>query len=144
LKTARRLLLAVSGALALAAALPIAAQEAPEKALLEVEGRRRVAIGKGDLETLKKIYAEDFRGVVGTGRPIERAELLDMLSGNDPKTTFDADEIAVRVFGDAAVVTGRLTGTKDGAKVSESRYVHVYVRRPAGWQCVFGQSTPVK
>jgi ketosteroid isomerase-like protein len=142
----RRLFLALgcAGALALAAALPAAAQDAPEKALLELEGRRRVAIAKGDLDTLKKIYAEDFRGVVGNGRPIERAELLDMLSGNDPKTSFDADEIAVRVYGDAAVVSGRLTGIKDGAKVSESRYVHVYVKRPGGWQCVWGQSTPVK
>jgi ketosteroid isomerase-like protein len=115
-----------------------------ERVLLEVEAQRRDAIQKGDVATLKQVYAEDFRGIVGNGSTIERADLLEILAKTDPKTSFEADEISVRVFGDAAVVTGRLTGTAAGAATTVSRYVHVYVKRGATWQCVFGQSTPVK
>jgi ketosteroid isomerase-like protein len=134
----------VLGLVALSPALLAQGPAPEEKVLLETEARRRDAIRKGDVGTLKQIYAEDFRGIVGNGSTIERAELLEILAKTDPKTSFDADEISVRLFGDAAVVTGRLTGTAAGAPTTVSRYVHVYVKRGAAWQCVFGQSTPVK
>ncbi|HKC25414.1 MAG TPA: nuclear transport factor 2 family protein [Thermoanaerobaculia bacterium] len=134
----------VLGLVALSPVLHAQGPAPEEKVLLEVEARRRDAIRKGDVATLKQVYAEDFRGIVGNGSPIERAELLEILAKTDPKASFDADEISVRVFGDAAVVTGRLTGTAPGAPTTVSRYVHVYVKRGSAWQCVFGQSTPLK
>jgi ketosteroid isomerase-like protein len=129
----------------LAPALRAAAPEgSPEKVLLELEAKRRDAIRKGDVDTLKKIYAEDFQGVVGNGSVIDRAELLSIFASTDPKASFDTDELSIRVYETTAVVTGRLTGSAAGATTSQSRYVHVYVKRPAGWQCVYGQSTQIK
>ena len=140
------------GAAALAAALLVAGpalhaqakEGAPEKVLLDLEAKRRDAIRKGDVDALKKIYAEDFQGVVGNGATIDRADLLGIFAKTDPKTSFDTDELSIRVFEGTAVVTGRLTGSASGATTSQSRYVHVYVKRAGAWQCVYGQSTQVK
>jgi len=57
---------------------------------------------------------------------------------------FSVDEIAARVFGDAAVVTARLTAiTADGSVASQSRLTHVYVKRDGRWQLAAGQGTPM-
>ena len=52
----------------------------------------------------------------------------------------------VRPYGDAAVVTGqtRMRG-RYGEQPFEahSRYTHVYIRGPAGWQLASAQGTPI-
>ena len=51
------------------------------------------------------------------------------------------------MFKDAAIVTGRLSGTKrgdDGTFYIEQRYTRVYVRRNDRWQAVATQVTVVK
>lgn len=56
------------------------------------------------------------------------------------------DDAQVRVFGDAAVVTGRITvkGTYKGQDISGSyRYTDVFARRGGRWLCVASQSTAV-
>jgi ketosteroid isomerase-like protein len=50
----------------------------------------------------------------------------------------------VRVFGDAAVVTGRITikGTYKGQSIDGSyRYTDVFARKGGQWLCVASQST---
>ncbi|PYV16156.1 MAG: hypothetical protein DMG07_08375 [Acidobacteria bacterium] len=65
----------------------------------------------------------------------------------DTKVDFDRDNVRVRVYGDAAVVTGTAkvhvkSDTRD-AKF-EIRFVDVYVRRNGRWQMVAWQSTRIE
>jgi ketosteroid isomerase-like protein len=55
------------------------------------------------------------------------------------------DDVAVRVFGDAAVVTGRTVarGNSPGAAPVELRFTDVFVRQDGRWLAVASQGTPV-
>ena len=115
-----------------------------EAELLEVERSRSEAIRRGDLETLGRIYADDFSGVAANGRVVNKSELFEVFKRTDPRLTFEVDDLGARVFEKTAVVTGRLTGrTPGGETASQSRFTHVYVRRHGRWQFVAGQSTNV-
>ena len=57
------------------------------------------------------------------------------------------DEISLRIFGDAAIVTGRLTGERQdsgGTFHLQQRYTRVYVKRGNRWQAVATQVTVVE
>jgi ketosteroid isomerase-like protein len=139
----RRLLLLFM--LASATALPVAPAEDVQGELRALETKRSAAIKAGDLMTLDAIYADDFKGVAGSGKVVGKADLMEVFKHQDPRVAFTVDEMAVRVLGDAGIVTARLVGkTADGKVVSDARLVHVYARRDGAWKFVFGQATPVQ
>lgn len=111
--------------------------------LLDIEAKRRAAIAAKDFATLESIYAADFRGIVGNGAIADRAFLFNIFRNDDPTLKFETDELLVREFGDAAIVTGRLTATRDGALASQQRFSHYFVQRDGRWQLVAAQGTPV-
>jgi ketosteroid isomerase-like protein len=53
------------------------------------------------------------------------------------------DEVVVRVFGEAAVVTGRTVASSGGAKPTTVtlRFTDVFVRRAGHWQVVASHAT---
>ena len=53
------------------------------------------------------------------------------------------DQLAVRVYGDTAVVTGRTTATVDGDALQQAtlRFTDVFVRRESGWLVVASHAT---
>ena len=112
--------------------------------LLDIEAKRRAAIAAKDFATLESIYAADFRGIIGSGVVADRAFLFNIFRNDDPTLTFNTDELLVREFGDAAIVTGRLTATRDGAIASQQRFSHYFVKRDGRWQIVGAQGTPVR
>lgn len=115
-----------------------------EAELRQIEETRRHAIATGDTKTLDRIYADDFVAIAGNGQVITKTDLFAVLARNDPSVVFTTDEINVRIFGETAVFTGRLTGrAQDGTVVSVGRFTHVFVKRAGRWQCVAGQSTPL-
>ena len=59
--------------------------------------------------------------------------------GQEAEIKYDISDLRIRVFGDAAVVTGRLqrTRTLNGqAKEDDWRFTKVYIRRGGQWQVV--------
>jgi hypothetical protein len=123
-----------------------AAWSPAERALLDLEKTRSAAIARHDLDALRRMYADEFRGVTATGYPVDRERLMEVFKRDDPSNVFTIDEIAVRVLGqarDTAVFSGRLTTKKrDGGEVlGQSRFIHVYVLRDGRWQILYGQGT---
>jgi hypothetical protein len=60
---------------------------------------------------------------------------------------YDVDDMRVRVYGDAAVVTGRVTTrqlVKGEERTGRSRFTDVFVRRGGRWQIVAGHSSRIK
>lgn len=122
----------------------IADNAADVAALRELETTRQAAIEAHDFDALRRIYAEDFVGIAGNGRVISRADLMDVFAHNDGSLAFTTDEVDVRVYGETAIFTGRLTArTAAGDVASAGRFTHVFVRRAGTWVCVHGQSTPI-
>ncbi len=61
-----------------------------------------------------------------------------------PIETLKVDDLSVRAFGDAAVVTGRTTVTTGGADPTLTlRFTDVFVRRAGRWQVVASQATRI-
>ena len=117
---------------------------AAERAILGLERARSAAIARHDTTWLARLYADDFRGVLGNGVRIVRSDLFRIFGRDDPVSRFLIDELSVRVYGDAGTVTGRLrTTVATGEVTAESRYLHVYALREGRWQIVAAQATPL-
>jgi ketosteroid isomerase-like protein len=119
-----------------------------EEQLLKLDREWNEAYPKLDVTALDHIIAEDWVCIDGAGQVITKRQLLERVASS---TTFfdpyEFDEITLRIFKDAAIVTGRLSGTKrgnDGTFYLEQRYTREYVKRNSRWQSVATQVTVVK
>lgn len=116
--------------------------------LLELDGRWNDAYPRRDVAALERVIADDWVCIDGAGRVIGKRELIERVESSagflDP---YEFDETELRVFGGAAVSTGRLSGEArdgEGRVYVEQRYTRVYVKREGRWQCVATQVTVVR
>jgi ketosteroid isomerase-like protein len=118
-----------------------------ERRLLELDRQWNDAYTRRDVAALDTIIADDWMCIDGAGLVIGKRQLLDRVeSSANFLSPYKFDEIKLRTFKDAAIVTGRLSGEgedDDGKFYLEQRYTRVYVKRD-GWQCVATQVTLVK
>jgi ketosteroid isomerase-like protein len=119
-----------------------------EDRILDLDREWNEAYPRLDCAALDRIIADDWVCIDGTGLMITKSELLTRVASStsflDP---YKFDEITIRIFGEAAIVTGRLSGQmrdRDGARDVNQRYMRVYVKRNEGWQAVATQVTKVK
>ena len=81
-----------------------------------------------------------------TGETMTRAQALEMCRKPPVSIeTFTIDDVSVRVFGDAAVVTGRTTVTTAGPSpvTVKLRFTDVLIRRSGRWLAVASQATSI-
>ena len=105
------------------------------------------ALATKDPAVLAPILADDYTSVNSRGVMATKAsELADTKAGASGFATCVNDQMKVRVFGDAAVITGHNTasGTFKGAafKNRESYWTDTYIRRNGRWQCVASHGSP--
>jgi hypothetical protein len=112
--------------------------------LIALEAERCRAISEPDLPALEKILADDLTHTHITGHTEDKATYLAGLSGRPRNTT--RGDLSVRVYGDAAVMTGALinefpaAGGNAPARL-EIQALQVWVRSGGTWQMVaFGSS----
>jgi len=118
-----------------------------ERALLQFEQGRSAAIARHDTVALRRMYADEFRGITAAGVPVDRERLLGVFARDDPTTAFAIDELAVRALGgEAAMLSGRLVARRRGTgeTVGQSRFLHVYTWRDGRWQILAAQGTAVR
>lgn len=101
-----------------------------------------------DTEGLERILAEDFVLIdVMSGGVISKAMLLSIIGPDRLQfEKIESAETLIRVYGDAAVVTGRtqMAGRVGEAPFSaDSRYTHVYIDEQGQWRLVAAQGTKV-
>jgi Domain of unknown function (DUF4440) len=90
------------------------------------------------------ILATDWSVIHITGAIITKAQAVEMCRAPRPAAgTISMDEISVRTFDDAAVVTGRTTMITGGAKSDtvRLRFTDVFIRRGGHWQVVASHAT---
>jgi ketosteroid isomerase-like protein len=101
----------------------------------------RDALRKADEAALNSIYADDYSITNDTGGVQTKAERLSWVKANTARLSgLDFQDLKTRVYGDAAVVTGRATSTTDGLN---SRMIQVWVRQGGAWRLVAGQTTAI-
>ena len=115
--------------------------------LLENEGRE--ATLKNDFEANDRLLADKWVNINVDGSITTKAKLLELLKvGSFKIMSIDNDEIMVRVYGDAAVVTGRSTtrraGQGDEIVTRQVRFTRVYARQKGRWQVVSAHNTMIR
>ena len=129
------------------AAEPAIPDPEAERALQEVERRIADAVLGRDLDAVDRIWDDDFIYTGVRGEVKGKADILAELRAGDLR--FDVlrfDDLRVRVYGGAAMVTGRATtrgGSVQGEITGEFRYTRVYARRQGRWRLVAFQGTPI-
>jgi uncharacterized protein (TIGR02246 family) len=124
-----------------------------EREIAALETRLNDAIVKADREFFDRVFADDFTHTNHAGVLRTKAQWMANHKFDAEKPaksaydTFDVDDLAVRVYGDTAVVTGRSTpkgrDSKGGAITGQYRFTRVWVKRQGRWQVVAFQGTRV-
>ncbi|MGH9819035.1 MAG: nuclear transport factor 2 family protein [Pyrinomonadaceae bacterium] len=137
--------------------LNAAAQSSVSKSDPKVEGRLMQLerdIGQANIRRDKaffeRIEADEFIFTDSAGGITTKAEdvaSLDQPPGEFRLISYDVDEMKVRVYGNTAVVTGRVTTVsknKDREITNKSRFTDVFVKRRGHWQLAAGHSSRIR
>jgi ketosteroid isomerase-like protein len=108
----------------------------------------RTALLEKDAAALEQIWTDDYTFTNGAGETHSKAQRLANLKSG--ATALDSisqeEEMKVRVHGNVAVATGRVTikGQYSGKQASgQYQSINVWVKGAAGWQLIANQLTPV-
>jgi len=121
----------------------VAAQEEIKK----IEQERNEALLKHDTATLDRMTSDDYTFINQRGELRTKAQILSgFKSGSFNYDAREISDLEVRVYGDAAVVTGHalqkgIENTKDYS--GENRFTRVYVKQNSHWLSVALQATLV-
>lgn len=124
------------------------AADKPKQQLLDLESQIATAVIRKDKEFIQRVFGDDFV-YTGVRGEMKRKEdiLTELTSGKLKFTELKFDNQQVRIYGEAAIVTGRAT-TKGQSPQGEIRgafrYTRVYIQRDGRWQLVAFQGTPIR
>jgi ketosteroid isomerase-like protein len=118
-----------------------------ERELRELEGELVGAVLRRDSSVLRRILSDDLTFVTPFGDVFDKAAIANVGDNKDlVNDSIEIDDVRVRVYGEAAVVTGRATlkaRVKDLDLSGQYRYVRVYARQEGRWQVVAYQATRI-
>jgi ketosteroid isomerase-like protein len=101
---------------------------------------------KRDKAVLNRVLDEHFVFTDDEGQVLNKTQYIDVAVRSIVVESYTADEMTIRVFGDAGVVAGRWSGkiTIDGKDASGAfRYTDTFVRRAGRWRAVASQNTRI-
>jgi ketosteroid isomerase-like protein len=123
-----------------------AAPDAPE--LIRLLGEFLAGASRSDAAVHDRFWAEDLVYTGSNGRRRGKAEVLaDVRSAptsREPETTYAAEDVQVRQYGETAIVTFRLVGiTRKDGRTSAASYLNTgtFVKRGGRWQAAGWQAT---
>ena len=114
--------------------------EAQKEALLEIHHARLKALVDGDVETLDRYVSDDMIYTSPTGETLTKAQAYDgFRSGANEVEQMDSDDIEIRLYGDAAIITYRARARMRVGKHATTgliRSTATYIRAEIGWRLV--------
>jgi hypothetical protein len=114
--------------------------------LRSTERERLRALVTGDVERATQFHADNFQLINPLGGALSKEQYLGGISsGQIHYLYWEAESIAVRVYGDAAVMRyqSQLEIVVQGLHIPRQRYWHtdLYERHGAQWQVVWSHAT---
>jgi Domain of unknown function (DUF4440) len=122
----------------------------PEANRLRATERERLrALVEADVARARPLHADDFQLINPLCGELSKEQYLEGIgSGQLDYLFWEPDSIAVRLYGDAAVIRYRsqLEIVVQGSHVPRPRYWHadIYERREGRWQVVWSQATRIQ
>jgi ketosteroid isomerase-like protein len=128
-----------------------------EREIRELEAQLSRAVVAGDRAFYERVLAADFTHTSHAGKFKTRAEWMaedktenrpgQAQAGKTIYEAFDVDDLAVRIYGETAVVSGRSSPKGRTAKGEpmrgQYRFLRVWVKRDGRWQVVAFQGTRI-
>ena len=115
-----------------------------EQEIIRLERERLDAYARADRAAFDRIVADDFTMTHSDGSVFDKAQeraVLRPSTAERPLPTLNIEDVRVRVYGDAAVITGRLVEQGERVGRVSLRFTNTYMRRQGRWQIVAGQLT---
>ena len=141
------LLVVASASCALRLVGSTAANDRSEQEIRLLEARLREAALARAVDALNYLLADDYTNINAYGHVRDKAQVIaDIESGDVSFEAIDLDDISVRLYGDAAVLTAKRTvrGTAKGRDPSgEFRELRVFAKRQGRWEAVMLQITRI-
>jgi len=114
--------------------------DAIQRSLEKLESDWNAAHVRGDAGMLDRLFADDAVVMVPGMRVMTKADAIGMFtSGRMKFDRYETSETKFRVYGETAIVTGRLKRTRVIAGTTANddwRFTKVYIRRGDHWQVV--------
>ena len=111
-----------------------------EQVIRKLDNERIQAQIHADVAALERIYADDFIGVGPSGTVRTKPQVIsDFTSGDLRFQSITTDDVRVRVYGNAAVETGRSTMNgqdKGNAVPHDTRFTRVWIKQHGRWRLV--------
>ena len=113
------------------------------------ERQRLRSLVDADLDTARRLHADDFKLVNPNGQSLSKYQYLEQIgSGELDYVLWEPDMIEVRRYGDAAVLRyqAQAQAVFAGQRTPLRRFWHtdVYEKRNGGWQAVWSQATLIQ
>ncbi len=125
----------------------ICAAQSVSDEIKKMEKERAEAVVKGDWAKLEKETSDDYTLISINGEMSNKAQMVEgFKSGQTKLTKDDVSDMNVRVYGDVAVVTGKVEveGMMRGKEAKgQAMFTRVYVKKDGHWRSVALQQTRV-
>jgi ketosteroid isomerase-like protein len=118
------------------------------KEIKQLEEARNQAILRGDAAALERMTADDYTFITLKGELRTKADIVKgFSSGSFKYQSRSISDLKIRVYGEAAIVTGRSVqeGTENGKDYSGNyRFTRVYVKQNGAWKTDALQTTLIQ
>lgn len=118
-----------------------------QKEVLSTDDARIKARTSGDVQTMSKIYADDYTLVTAEGDiRTKEDQLSELRSGQLQFRPVEILELTVRLYGNTAIVQSRERSTiiRNGQDIGgDFRANRIYIKRDSRWQLVLTQATRI-
>lgn len=122
--------------------------ENTEQAVIRMERELSAATGKKDVSALNRILADDFSGIESSGSVFDKAQTInDIASGVENVQSGTPENLKVKIYGDTAVATGRLSVSSkknEGDYNLKMLFTDIWTKQNGQWQIVNHQATQTK
>jgi hypothetical protein len=102
--------------------------------LLEIYHDYASAQTNHDRAFFERVETEDFVLFLRDGKTLSRTQDIELLNSEGTDIDYKLDDLNAEIYGDAAIVTGRISATYSHGYSYSWRWIDVCVRRGSRWQ----------
>lgn len=120
-----------------------AAEGSDEDTIRELNAGYVRAFLTSDATWYDRHLTPDFFCILTNGTVMDRAAFLENARKAHTTISYDLSEVAIRVHGDAALVTALGSWKRKDGTTGRTRYIDVWVRKDGAWKAASAQLTAV-